>query len=366
MYIKVGIDKVKKQAEKYYGDDFEHNIRILPIISDPTKADGDGDGIADGSELIDSAKYTDDEKPLKYSFKYYDDELQKIRLSYPNAEFVFFETDIDFIEFVNAQYNENNPVPKAEDYTKYGNEANPFVETNDDIIKRRGSNGIKLKDGNFYLSTYEGVEYYVNPKTYLDKMGIFAFYCMKSSKKSATLSTAKQLLRNTYFDQEEKIDSYAQAFVDASIESNMDLAYIVSKCIIEAGAGTKGHCSKLCSGVEVDGVMCYNMYGINANDGNATNSGAEYAFSQGWSSQEVAIIEGAKWINEKYVLKNQDTLYKQRFNIIEYINSGTISGQYASDISMAYTKGKEIYKKSYDMLKNEHLIFEIPIYNNCK
>ena len=99
----------------------------------------------------------------------------------------------------------------------------------------------------------------MNPKSYLDEKGVFAFYRMKSLKNSAQFSTAKNLLKNTYFDQETRIDSYAQAFVDASKESNIDLTYLISKCIIESGAEIKGHCSKLCSGVEIDGVMCYNM-----------------------------------------------------------------------------------------------------------
>lgn len=331
---------------------------ILPINSDPTEVDSDGDGITDGSMLIGNAKYTDDEKPLKYSYKYYDEELYTIHLKYPKAEFNFSEINMAASEFIQLQYDTNSSMTEIKI-------DNPYIETDRARISKLENQGIKC-DYNFYYANYNGIMNYVEPSTYLDERHIMAFLDMKDKNKSACMNQARNMLINTYFDQPGEIDNYAKYFVEAANENEMSVSYLISKVIIESAAGSKGSCSRLCAGNNYKGNMIYNMYVIGATDGDAVNQGMKTAYENGWTTEELAIKGGARWINEHYILVGQDTLYKQRYNIIGCVNNGFISHQYATDIAMAYSKAEVMYNKSFSIVKYEKIFFEIPIYSDYK
>lgn len=66
-------------------------------------------------------------------------------------------------------------------------------------------------------------------------------------------------------------------------------------------------------------------------------------------------------VQSKYP-KNQNTLYKQRFEYDKYLNKKTVGHQYATDIAMAYTKAEVMYTHGYEQIKNDNLLFNIPVY----
>ncbi|WP_415430291.1 N-acetylglucosaminidase, partial [Staphylococcus borealis] len=88
-----------------------------------------------------------------------------------------------------------------------------------------------------------------------------------------------------------------QTYLDAAKKYNINEAYPAAHSALETGNGT----SELAKGVMVNGTKVYNMYGIGALDGNAVNTGANYAYKQGWTTPEKAIDGGAKWISDKFV-----------------------------------------------------------------
>ncbi|MFD2628888.1 peptidoglycan-binding protein [Oceanobacillus kapialis] len=165
-----------------------------------------------------------------------------------------------------------------------------------------------------------------------------------------------------------------QAFIDGGKQYGVNEIYLISHALLETGHGT----SPLATGTEVgkdssgnlrivttsnedsltDKKTVYNMFGINANDGDAHRLGAFKAYREGWTSPEKAIRGGAKFIGEDYIHNSyeQNTLYKMRWNPA---NPGY--PQYATDIAWA-TKQVTNIKNMYDMLDNPLLKFNIVQY----
>ena len=129
----------------------------------------------------------------------------------------------------------------------------------------------------------------------------------------------------------------------------------------------------------------YNFYNIGAyattEPGGAVINGAKYAqwgkdwegkeitdteasYLLPWTSVEKAIKGGAKWIASGYIDKGQNTLYFQKFDVLD---DGTekYNHQYAQNIMMAYSEGMRYYR-SYASIGMTDAAFEfvIPVYNN--
>jgi mannosyl-glycoprotein endo-beta-N-acetylglucosaminidase len=98
------------------------------------------------------------------------------------------------------------------------------------------------------------------------------------------------------------------------------------------------------------------MYGYGAKDSDPLLGGATFAYEQGWTTPEKAIIGGAQLIAQNYINKGQDTLYKMRWNPD---SPGT--HQYATDIGWAVKQVNNL-KKLYDMLDFYTLVFDVPVY----
>jgi len=100
----------------------------------------------------------------------------------------------------------------------------------------------------------------------------------------------------------------------------------------------------------------YNMYGIGAYDNSALSSGAIRAYNNGWISVDLAIIEGAKFVSGNYFVRDQNTLYKMRWNPN---NPGTY--QYATDVGWAAKQINKM-KELYALIDNPNMAFDIPAY----
>ena len=83
-----------------------------------------------------------------------------------------------------------------------------------------------------------------------------------------------------------------------------------------------------------------------------------------WDSIDKAITGGALWIASGYIDKGQDTLYFQKFDVI---NDGSelYVHQYAQNIMMAYSESVRYYNsyKNIGML-DQGFEFMIPVYSN--
>ena len=152
------------------------------------------------------------------------------------------------------------------------------------------------------------------------------------------------------------LEGKGQQFLDAAQRYGLSEIYLVIHAVLESGSGT----SQLASGVDVNGTVVYNLFGIGAFDAGAVRFGSEYAYGMGWTTVDAAIDGGARWISENYINNrsyHQNTLYKMRWN-----PDKPGEHQYATDISWATAQAR-IIKSMFDAFPNAELYYEIPLYN---
>ena len=113
--------------------------------------------------------------------------------------------------------------------------------------------------------------------------------------------------------------------------------------------------------------MVYNPFNVNAK-GNSQEeilqNAAEYAYNQGWDTLEKALIGGVEFIKEGYINKGQDTLYLQKFDIVNqdeklYVN------QYMQNLLAPQSEASNMLKiYEYSDTVDSNLNFVIPLYEN--
>lgn len=145
---------------------------------------------------------------------------------------------------------------------------------------------------------------------------------------------------NAYLEGKGVLSGQAETFIAAAKENDVDPIYLVAHTILETGHGS----SALATGIKVDGVLTYNLWGINAYDASAVSSGSSRASKEGWTSIEASIAGGTKWIATNYIHSEefkQTTVYKMKYN---YVRGNEWHG-YATDINWP----DKISKIMYDM-----------------
>lgn len=164
---------------------------------------------------------------------------------------------------------------------------------------------------------------------------------------------------NSYLNGKGILSGKGQQFKDAAAAYGISELYLVTHACLETGDGF----SQLANGVEVNGAVVYNMFGIGAYDENAVKYGSEYAYSMGWTSVDAAIYGGAAWISDNYINNasyKQNTLYKMRWN-----PDSPGEHQYATDIDWATAQAKTL-KSMFDAFPDAELYFEVPLYKGEK
>ena len=211
------------------------------------------------------------------------------------------------------------------------------------------------------------LEYYLNPNNFTNSdRGMMQFLRLDTYKGGVSESELNSYLnslpqvngKNTVFYNQGK------AFINAAQRYDIDLIYLVSHAMWETGYGksvlSQGQTITSYKGTPLSApVTVYNFYGIGAIDKSANVSGAEAAYSNGWTSIEATIDGSAKWIRDNYIKSskyNQNTIYKMKFNYDYSFH------QYATDVNWANGISGIMYKliSMYDTSSN--LSFEVPNY----
>ena len=200
-------------------------------------------------------------------------------------------------------------------------------------------------------ATKSEVLYYLNPANFLgslkDKLQFADL--SQSSNVSASEVNQKILAGNGV------LAGKASSFINASKTYGVNEIYLISHAKLETGNGT----STLATGVKYNGKTVYNVYGIGAVDSNPINGGAKFAYEQGWTTVDKAIVGGAKFVGQNYVNAGQSTLYQMRWNPAAAANYGYASHQYASDIGWA-AKQTSTMNSLYGLLTSYNIKLNIP------
>lgn len=79
----------------------------------------------------------------------------------------------------------------------------------------------------------------------------------------------------------------------------------------------------------------------------------------GWNTRYAALEGGAKILAKNYIGVGQDTLYFQKFNVVNQKN--LYSHQYMANLAAAYNEGRKLGQGYAD--KQQAFVFRIPVYS---
>lgn len=292
----------------------------------------------------------------------YGDGLWLLHCLHPDYRFEAYKTGLDFEEVLN---NEDK-----------GSRSLISSTYNPTWVKP----GSPVYDGSSWRAAKrEVVQYFLDPRNFLTPTGVFQFEKLSFDDSVHTLEGISSMTKNSFLNETDP--DYAAILLKAGKQANVSPYFLTSRIIQEMGRNGE---SKLAHGTLSGYEGYYNFYNIgstpdpNVADGALIN-GAKYAkygskpeektitpdeeeLLLPWTTPEKAICGGALWIARSYIEKGQDTLYFQKFDILDN-EDGLYEHQYAQNIAMASNEGVRYYSAyaSQDMLDSS-FVFIIPVY----
>ncbi len=239
--------------------------------------------------------------------------------------------------------------------------------------------GTKVYDaGGWMCASEKAVAYLMDTRNYLTENYIFQFEELSYAPDTYTISGIEKVLNGTfmyqkniqeYYNNPEYEDiTFSEAIMDAANSSGVSPYYLAAR--IRQEVGVNGSASIYGTYKGYEGI--YNFYNIGANSGeDPIGNGLKYAsnttmgkYLLPWNDPAKAIKGGAIWISRNYIAVGQDTLYFQKYDVV---NNGTelYNHQYMQNIFAARSEGITTYNtyKSIGLLDNNYN-FIIPVYEN--
>ena len=293
----------------------------------------------------------------------YTNGLLLLHIQHPDYKFTPYNTGLDFNEALKVEDSGGRSLAT--------NRYNPtYVRPDSRIYDAPDWMAVKT----------EVVSYYMDPRNFLVTERVFMFERQSFNPEYHTVEGVKAMISGTFMDTDEY--DYASAIMSAAQTSGVSPYLLTSRILTEMGSNGQ---SKLAQGTVEGYEGYYNFYNIGSygttDEGGPVLKGAKYArwgydpeeqqisekeasYLLPWDTRDKAITGGALWIAAGYINNGQDTLYFQKFDVVD---NGTdrYDHQYAGNIMMAYSEGYRYYK-SYlktDQLDNTYE-FIIPVYEN--
>ncbi len=233
----------------------------------------------------------------------------------------------------------------------------------------------KTFDGGAWVAASEElIEYYVDPRNFLDSQYIFQF--LKQSydsnmnySPSLTSMFSKSKFWSSSFVEDGKTKNYVTAVTEAGAISGVSPYTIASTIIVEQGWEPNSDLSNGASGY-------YNFFNINAYEAGGlspSQNGINYAKQtdtatlRPWNTRTKSLAGGAKIYGKNYIGVGQDTIYLKKFDVIP--SGGLYNHQYMTNIQAAASEGKVLSDAFWapsasESTKTSSLIFKIPVYKN--
>lgn len=227
-----------------------------------------------------------------------------------------------------------------------------------------------IDSGGWVNAAESVVEYYLDPRNFLNSSSIFQFISMEYDETLHTKERVLSAVRGTFLENdfpEEEYETYVDVLIAAAKESGVSPISLASMIIVEQGSSGGGNSI---SGKYPGYAGYYNFYNIRAyrNGGyNAIQYGLLYAkggdgsresYYRPWDNRADSIIGGAVWYSDQYMAKGQDTLYYKKFNVVK---KPYFSHEYMTNIEGAYSESSKT-ASGYKNIMNEALVFDIPVY----
>lgn len=295
--------------------------------------------------------------------KSYTNGLLLLHIQHPDYKFTPYDTGLDFNEALKVEDSGGRSLAT--------NRYNPtYVRPDSRIYDAPDWMAVKT----------EVVSYYMDPRNFLVTDRVFMFERQSYNPQYHTAEGVKAMISGTFMDTDDY--DYASAIMSAAQTSGVSPYLLTSRILTEMGSNGQ---SKLASGTVEGFEGYYNFYNIGSygttEEGGPVLKGAQYArwgydpeeqqisekeasYLLPWDTREKAITGGALWIAAGYINNGQDTLYFQKFDVVDN-GTGLYDHQYAGNIMMAYSEGNRYYKSYLKTGQLDNTFeFIIPVYGN--
>ena len=222
-----------------------------------------------------------------------------------------------------------------------------------------------IYDGSSWVgASSDYIAYCMDPRNFLDEKSIFQFEKLSYSD-TQTVSGVKAIIAGTFMEKKvtdtdgTKLD-YAEAFLAIGEQTGVSPYHLASRVRQEQG---KNGTSSLISGTYSGYEGYFNYFNVGASGVTSSlviKNGLNYAKKAGWDSRYKALLGGAKLLAKNYISVGQDTLYFQKFNVVNH--AALYSHQYMTNVTAAVTEGQKLGEGYTD--KDQAFVFRIPVYEN--
>ncbi len=288
----------------------------------------------------------------------YKDALRNLHAKYPNWMFAAQHLNLDWKTALNAEAQVGRNLVldgsckeswKSMEYGAYNWDTKKYVV---------------FDSGGWVSAQREVVAYYMDPRNFLDETAIFQFE-MLSYSPAHTQAGVAAILKGSF------MEKMAKDFLDVAQAKNVSAYMLASRALQEQGKDGNALGTGTVANFKVDGTEqkvygYYNIFDIGAYAANglsAIQNGALYAKSKGWDTAKKSIEGGADQLGKGYISKGQNTLYLQKFDVVDGGN-GYYNWQYMTNVTAAKAESN-IMKKAYsDEVLGGTMVFSIPVYLN--
>ncbi len=290
--------------------------------------------------------------------------LRALHSKYPNWQFEVVNTGLDWNEALSAESSVGkNLVAK--------NSISSWKSTEPQAYNWSTNAWYGFDGGTWASASKELIAYYMDPRNFLDESGIFQFEkldCMDYQNEDGVKNIIAGTFMDSSFTDTDGVErNYVSTITEVSRETGISPYHLATRIIQEQGIyGSSNSISGTVPGYE--GYFNYFNIGAYAASGrNATTNGLIYAkgddgtYGRPWNSRYRSILGSAKYIAEKYVKLGQNTLYFEKFNVVNS-GSGIYKHQYMSNVQAASSESARMRKAYSD--KNTTLVFRIPVFSN--
>lgn len=229
-------------------------------------------------------------------------------------------------------------------------------------------------DGSWVAASKEIIMYYMDPRNFLNDTYIFMFENQSYNSSYQTESGVKTILADTFMSgsytcpDTKKKYTYSQTFMDAAKKSGVSPYHLASRCRNEQGVNGAPQSLGTVKGYE----NYFNFFDIQAyatSTMTAAEMGCKYAKTTNptyllpWTNQYKSIVGGSIFLGTGYITKGQDTLYLQKFDMVDGGN-GLYYHQYMTCVFGQANEAISLKNAYSQDILNSAMEFKIPVYNN--
>lgn len=318
-----------------------------------------------------------------------------------NAEQVTPQTDEEFENYLTTQgFPESYKQPIRQLHTAHPEWTFKAVQTNlawNDVVAAESAVGKNLVSKNAIVSwkslestaynrkknTWYGfdgrswvaastalVQYYLDPRNFLGETSVFQFESLEyeayQNIEGIKALLAGSFMSGDYTEPDGSVRGYADVFLEIGQQAGVSPYHLAARCYQEQGKGTSDSIKGTVAGFE--NIFNYYNIGAYASGGNSpTKQGLIYAsgqttgannYERPWDTRYKSLLGGAEYVAQKYVKVGQNTLYFQKFNVVNTKN-GLYKHQYMTNVQAA---ASEAQKMSKACQAGDQLVFYIPVY----